>query len=381
MSDISKTATTPLRLAFIGGATTSAVGYTHFTASRLDGTYHLVAGCFSRKDALNRQSAITYGVPADRTYRNWKQLLCEERDRVDAIAVLTPTPIHAEIVIAALEMGYAVICEKALCLTSEECRSIQAAVDRSEGYLAVTFNYSGYPMVRELRHMIREGRLGDIQQVHIEMPQEAYLRRGVNPQDWRRQDHVIPTVSLDLGVHVHHLMDFVTSGTRPIELTGDQSSYGKFPDLIDNVYCLARYQNEMRMQAWWGKTALGYRNGLRIRVFGSQAGAEWVQTDPETLRISDSDGRILILDRSAGDCAVASEPRYNRFKSGHPSGFIEAFANLYSDLAEDIQRHKEGLKASTPFVFGSRHALDGMIFLEATHQAGLKKTWVSVRNR
>jgi len=357
------------------------VGYTHFTASRLDGNYELVAGCFSRDETLNRQSATTYGVCTDRTYSDWRQLIRQERDRVDAIAVLTPTPIHGEIVIAALELGYAVICEKALCLSSQECRHIQGAVDRNHGYLAVTFNYSGYPMVRELRHMIREGCLGTVQQVHIEMPQEAYLRRGTDPQDWRRKDRTVPTVSLDLGVHVHHLVDFITSAPRPIELTGDQASYGEFPDLIDNVYCLARYEGGMQMQAWWGKTALGYRNGLRIRVFGSQASAEWVQTDPETLRISDTDGVVRIFDRSTSNCTLACLPRYSRFKAGHPSGFIEAFANLYSDFAEDIQRHKEGLSASNPFVFGARHALDGMIFLEATHQAGLERTWISVNNR
>ena len=381
MSDLPKVPATPVRLAFIGGATTSAVGYAHFTASRLDGNYQLVAGCFSRDDTLNRKSATTYGVCASRTHSDWEQLLRQERGRVDAIVVLAPTPAHANIVILALEMGYAVICEKALCLSSEECRRIQAAVDRSQGYLAVTFNYSGFPMVRELRHMILEGRLGIIQQVHIEMPQEAYLRRGANPQDWRRQDYALPTVSLDLGVHVHHLVDFITSEPRPTELTGDQASYGKFPGLIDNVYCLARYEGGMQMQAWWGKTALGYRNGLRIRVFGSEASAEWVQTKPETLRISDSDGVIQVVDRSTSSCTVACRPRYSRFKAGHPSGFIEAFANLYSDIAEDIQRHNEGLRPSNPYVFGSRQALDGMIFLEATHQAGLGRTWISLKKR
>ena len=131
-------------------------------------------------------------------------------------------------------------------------------------------------MVRELQRMIREGRLGKIQQIQIEMPQECFLRLGANPQDWRRVDYAVPTVSLDLGVHVHHLVDFLTGGYKPQRLVGDQSSYGQFGGLIDNVYCLAHYERDIRVNAWWGKTALGLRNGLQIRVFGDSASAEWM---------------------------------------------------------------------------------------------------------
>ena len=169
-------ASTPLsqfRIGFIGGALNSAVGYTHFNASRLDGHFKVEAGCFSRKTDQNEQTALTYGVPPERVYSTWQSLLEKERATLDAIVILTPTPSHAEIVIAALEAGYPVICEKALGVSSEECRAINHAVKMQNGFLAVTYNYSGYPMVRELRRMIAEGRLGKIPQIHIEMPQEG----------------------------------------------------------------------------------------------------------------------------------------------------------------------------------------------------------------
>lgn len=371
----------PLRIAFIGGATTSAVGYTHFTASRLDGICQLVAGSFSRDEHANWQSALIYGVPAEHNYLDWRELLRKEKGHVDAIVVLTPTPSHKEIVISALKAGYAVVCEKALCISSEECKCIQEALNQTKGYLAVTFNYSGYPMVRELRHMIHAGHLGDLQQIHIEMPQETYLRRGANPQPWRRQDHTVPTVSLDLGVHVHHLIDFITSGAQPLEIAGDEVSYGKFTDITDNAYCLAQYEKKIRVQAWWGKTALGYRNGLRIRAFGSHASAEWLQTDSEALLVAHNNGKIQILDRSVEECSIASKPRYNRFKPGHPSGFIEAFANLYSDIADDIREHKAGRTPKNPFVLGIKHAHEGMVFLEAAHQASVEKKWISIKSK
>jgi len=369
---------TPLRLAFIGGSLASAVGYTHFNASRLDGHFRLEAGCFSRHADDNLNTAQTYGVSPERTYTDWRELLDNEHEHLDALVILTPTPSHAKIAIAALDAGYPVICEKALSTSSHECHDIQAAVERNRGYLAVTFNYSGYPMVRELRRMIREGKLGEIQQIHVEMPQEGYLRKDANPQDWRRHDYAVPTVSLDLGVHVHHLVDFLTDGLRPLEVMGEQCGYGAFPELIDNVYCLARYQKNLRVQAWWGKTALGYRNGLRVRVFGSEASAEWHQMEPESLHLADNEGGRFTLDRASKDALLAREVRYNRFKAGHPSGFIEAFANLYVDLADDIRRYQRSEIERSPFIYGAPHARDGLEWIETIAQAAQVRCWTSL---
>ncbi|OGT10158.1 MAG: oxidoreductase [Gallionellales bacterium RIFCSPLOWO2_12_FULL_59_22] len=368
----------PLRIAFIGGALNSAVGHTHFNASRLDGHFRVEAGCFSRHIEQNELTARTYGVAPDRTYKNWQELLNREHARLDAIVILTPTPSHAEIAIAALNADYPVICEKALGVSSEECRSIDRAIKNNGGYLAVTYNYSGYPMVRELQRMIREGRLGKIQQIHIEMPQEGYLRLGANPQEWRRNDYGVPTVSLDLGVHVHHLVDFLTGGNKPQRVVGDQSSYGQFSGLVDNVYCLAQYQDDLRVQAWWGKTALGLRNGLRVRVFGNRASAEWYQMQPEDLRWADNDGHCYVLDRGSGEAKTAQEPRYNRFKVGHPSGFIEAFANLYADIAEEIRSLKLNSLIRNNYVYHANHAKEGLEVMEKINLSTVEKEWLSL---
>jgi len=369
---------TALRLAFIGGSINSAVGYTHFNASRLDGHFRLEAGCFSRNKDINRRTAEIYGVPFERCYEDWRTLLQEERGSTDAVVILTPTPNHYDVVISAIDSGYPVICEKALATSSRECRDIRAAVDHNRGYLAVTYNYSGYPMVRELRQMISSGKMGMLQQIHIEMPQEGFLRKDANPQDWRRHDYAVPTISLDLGVHVHHLLHFLTCGLRPVTVVGEQCTYGAFDEIIDNVYCLARYEQDLRVQAWWGKTALGYRNGLRVRVFGSEASAEWLQMQPEFLHFADNEGACSIIDRASSNAVLAREVRYNRFKAGHPSGFIEAFANLYVDLAEDVRHFQEGTKKENPFVFGAPHAEEGLAFLEAVSQSSRQNNWITL---
>lgn len=367
----------PLKVAFIGGALNSAVGYTHFNASRLDGHFKVEAGCFSRHAEQNENSARTYGVQPERSYADWQSLLKGEKGAIDAVVILTPTPSHAEIAIAAIEAGYPVICEKALGTSSTECSQIADAVKAYNGYLAVTYNYSGYPMVRELKSMMSEGRFGRLQQIQIEMPQEGFLRVNVNPQAWRRKDYAVPTVSLDLGVHVHHLVDFLSGGLKPLSLVGEQASYGQLPGIIDNVYCIARYEQDLRVQAWWGKTALGHRNGLRVRVYGEKASAEWYQMDPEVLRWADNDGHHYLLDRGSGEAKTAQEPRYNRFKAGHPSGFIEAFANLYADFAEEVRGVTEGKKIQNPYVYGAAHSFEGMQMMEAIAASAKSQSWFS----
>ena len=368
----------PLRVAFIGGALNSAVGYTHFNASRLDGHFRVEGGCFSRHMEHNELSAHTYGVMPARTYDNWQTLLERERSKLDAIVILTPTPTHADIVLAALEAGYPVICEKSLGVSSDECCQINTSVKKRGGFLAVTYNYSGYPMVRELRRMIMEGRLGTVQQIHIEMPQEGYLRDGANPQEWRKRDYAVPTVSLDLGVHVHHLVDFITGGKKPLRVFGDQSSYGQFQGVIDNVYCLAQYEDDIKVQSWWGKTALGYRNGLRIRAFGSISSAEWYQMVPEDLHFSDNAGHHFILDRGSSEATTAQESRYNRFKAGHPSGFVEAFSNLYADIAESLRAYLIGKPLINDFVHDAVISKEGLYFLECISNSAVTGECINI---
>ncbi|MCS5693736.1 Gfo/Idh/MocA family oxidoreductase [Cyanobium sp. FGCU-6] len=140
----------PLRIGFIGGGLNSAVGYTHYTSSHLDGLFRLEAGCFSRDAAINHATAELYAVHPSRTYATWRKMVEAEGGRLDAVVVLTPTPSHAEIVSALLEVGFLVICEKALATSVAECTAIEGSLAEHQGFLAVTYNYSGYPMFREL---------------------------------------------------------------------------------------------------------------------------------------------------------------------------------------------------------------------------------------
>lgn len=371
----------PFRLAFVGGAANSAAGYAHFVAARMDGLWNLEAGAFSRDPATNLSAADTYGVSAARTYAGLSELLANEKDDIDAVVLLTPTPDHQAMTLQCLGSGMPVICEKALAMTSAQAREIEELRRQKNGFLAVIYNYSGYPMIRELRRMIRDGVLGEILHFQAEMPQEGFLRTDDQgnkpvPQDWRQADGPVPTLHLDLAVHLHELIYYLTA-LRPVEVVADQASRGWFP-VVDNVSALARYTGGTQGQFWFSKCALGHRNGLRLRIYGSKASAEWFQLNPEELLVSYADGRRQIVDR-ASNATVAASARYTRFKAGHPAGFTEALANLYVDIHQALAGFKATGTQVSEEVFGADLAVEGLEFLEAMVRSCGSDRWEAVR--
>lgn len=363
-----RSASRKLHLGFIGGGLNSAVGYTHFAATRLDGLFELVAGSFSRHHDVNQETAQRFGVDQDRCYWSTTDMLSAEAGRLDAICILTPTPNHAEVITAVLKAGFNVICEKAMVTSTAEAGEVLAAVEASGRQLFVTFNYSGYPMVREAKAIIASGQLGAVQQVYCEMPSEGFSRVEANPQDWRRQDYEIPCVSLDLGVHVHQMVDYLLGGRCCDNFTSWEASFGRVPEVIDTVSMTGVYQGPILVNLMWGKAALGTTNGLKFRIFAEQGSLEWSQCDPEFLQISDSKGVTRVLERGQQHLKIANAGRYNRFKAGHPAGFIEAFANIYADFHAAL----EGSDTSASDSFGVHVATSGLELLSQIHLASVR---------
>ncbi len=373
----------PLPLGFIGGALDSAVGYAHFAACKMDKQFSLVAGCLSVDAAMNRDSAEVYGLDPERMYDSWQEMIEAEAGKLAAVVVLTPTPSHHEIVTACINAGFPVISEKALATNSADAAAIVNTCERASGFLAVTYNYSGYPMVREFRHLIEQDVLGDILHFQVEMPQEGFIRVDAQgnkpvPQAWRLADGSIPTIHLDLATHLHHLVYYLTR-EKAVEVIANQQSYGWFSDIRDNVDCMCEYTNGLRGHAWFSKSALGYRNGLRLRIFGSEAAVEWMQMNPEELTISFKDGRRQILDRADADMEISPMPRYNRFKAGHPAGFVEAFANLYVDIADCLNQYRENGAWESEEVFSGSLALEGLQMFEAMVRSTISRKWEAIQ--
>lgn len=374
--------TSPLKLAFIGGGNNSAVGYVHFAATQLDNRFQVQAGAFSRTKEHNFATASRWGIAKEQVYDCWKELIDKEKVSVDAFVVLTPTPDHLEVLTYLLKSNVPIICEKALVSDPSEIDTLETLYDPTQHFLAVTYNYSGYAMVRELKHLIKQNKLGQIQKIHLEMPQEGFRRppdiagQSASPQAWRLRDGDIPTICLDLGVHLHHLSSYLLE-IEPHSTVAEFSNHSQYPDLVDDIFMMLKYPNDIKGSMWMSKTAIGHRNGLKIRVYGDQGSACWYQLNPDELELNFNDGRRETLDR-AGQCEYAHQFRYNRMKPGHPTGFVEAFANLYADIHEELSLFIDGKRAKSEYVFGLEQAKAGLKLFKAAKTSANSHQWQSI---
>lgn len=331
----------PLQVAMIGGGIDSGIGRVHQIAMRMDGRYQLVAGCFSRDSNTNQQTALEYGVAAERAYPSDLALIESEYQNLDAVVIATPMRAHASQISLALDRNLRVISDKPLVDRVTDFDDIAMRERKDDHEIYCIFNYTGYPAVREMKRRIENGEIGDVFKIMAEMPQDSYLRlknqeRLNSIQNWRLHDGEISCLTLDLFVHLHSLVSFTCGKKARTVNAWSRSISGVVANLIDEVDAIVHYEEDLVVNAWYGKAALGYRNGLRIRVLGSKGSLEWHQEDPEKLISADSHGNRLISDRISTGSIITAEPRYQRFKAGHPAGFIEAFANYYFDIAEVI---------------------------------------------
>lgn len=374
----------PLRLAFFGGGLSSAVGYVHRTASQLDGRWVVAGGCFSRDVGRSLATAEAWGVPRGGVCTDLDDVVQRvKRGEFDAVAVLTPTPEHIFALEGLLDARVPIVCEKALTSSDSESGRVIELQRSTRTFLATTLNYTGYPMVRELRERIRRGDLGRIHRIDVRMPQETFLpprHSGTGAvQDWRRRDYGLPTISLDLGVHVVEMTRFLSSSPI-VEVTATADSFGDL-EVTDEVQALVRFGDGAIGSLWFSKAALGNRNGLAVEIFGDEASAAWVQETPDSFVLRRRDRTVQVIDRGSPDLVEAGKPRYVRFKAGHPTGFIEAFANLYMDIADALAStsgSEEGHRVRNEFVADASATHYGMMVLAAMGRSSREHRWISV---
>ena len=374
------------RLVFLGGGINSAVGKVHLMASQLDLEFEVVGGCFSRNPTINRETGLAWGIASEYLYYEFEELLTACDPNTDIVAILTPTPEHFSAIKIAISKGFSVITEKAMASNASEASQLHELSIAKKVPIYCIYNYTGYPMVREARRMIEDGMLGRVSHARFEMPQEGYVRVSEDnifsqPQDWRMSDQKIPTISLDLGIHIHQLIDFLIPAP-PLNIQASESSGNGFLNVVDNVFASVRCADGTDISCWYSKCSAGFRNGLSFSIFGDLGSLSWIQSDPEHLVYSDNMGGRQILDRASSASKVASQSRYSRFKAGHPAGFIEAFANQYVDISQVIGSIGSGehLLASSPYVFGPQTAVNGLLFLEALHESAKMNQAIAIKS-
>jgi predicted dehydrogenase len=377
-----------LRLGMVGGGQGAFIGAVHRIAARLDDRYELVAGAFSSDPDRARASAAELHVAPDRAYGSWQEMAARETarpDGVEVVAIVTPNHMHAEPAIAFLESGIHVICEKPLCHTLEAAAELERAARASRALLALMHNYTGYPMVRQAREMVAEGAIGDVRVVQAEYPQEWLTtpleETGQKQAAWRTdpvRSGAAGSVG-DIGTHAFNLAEFV-SGLRVESLAAELTAFVPGRRLDDNAHMLLRFAGGARGMLWCSQVAPGNENALRLRVYGARGGLEWAQEQLNTL-LHAPFGEAPRTIRRGGTGASPAAAHATRIPSGHPEGYLEAFAQLYRDFAEQVVAAREGRAADADcrLVPGIDEGMRGMRFICAavvSSQAGA--AWVAL---
>lgn len=360
-----------LRLGMVGGGQGAFIGAVHRIAARLDGQWDLVAGALSSDPARARASAADLGIAPDRAYADWAQMAQAESarpDGIDAVAIVTPNHLHAGPAVAFLRAGIAVICDKTLAATAEQARAIAEAVAASGQPFVLTHTYAGYPLIRQARAMVAAGVLGQVRLVQVEYAQGwlATDTRG-KQADWRTDPAQAGAGAIgDIGTHAFHLAGHV-SGLQVAELAADLSSMVPGRAVDDDARILLRFHGGARGMLWASQVAIGHENGLRLRVYGTEGSLDWHQENPNILIHDTRDQPRRILTRGGAGTQVPT-----RTPSGHPEGYLEAFATLYAEAAALIR----GTPTDLP---GLSDGLAGMRFIAACQASNRANAgWVSL---
>ena len=351
----------------VGGGPGAGIAETHRTAMRLDDKCVLVAGVFSRDREKSLAAARQLRIGLDRVYPDYGAMAevesRRENDKIDATVIVTRTDSHYEIAKKFLESGIHVICDKPLCLALAEAKELKRLAEEKELILCLTHNYSGYAMVRHAARMVRNGDLGKVcvvQAEHASGWAAKLLEKQGHPQAAWRTDPVLSgdsSVLFDLGTHAHQLARFVT-GLEVTEVAAEMSQIVAGRAIKDNANLLLRFSNGARGALWASMAAIGNEHGLRIRVYGDRGSLEWHHEDPCHLRYYPIDAPPQILAQGA-DWLSSEARRWTRVGLGHPEGFFESFANLYTEVAEAIVAKSEG-KPYTKAELGFPDAIDGI---------------------
>lgn len=339
-----------VRLGIVGGGQGSNIGETHRYAARIDDRYALLTGVFASDAGRSRDFAATLGIAPERCYGSWQEMAKQEAQREDGIEVvslMTPNNSHYAIARAFVEQGIDVICDKPLTNEIGQALALMRLVRQSSLIFAVTYCYSGYPMVRQARAMIGNRELGEIRLVQVEhasgWASTLLEAQGHKQAVWRTTPEIAGKSSVvgDLGTHAHHLARFIT-GLEISEVSAELSSIVPGRQVDDNAHIKLRFNNGAKGMMWASMVATGHLHGLRIRVYGEKASLEWVQEQPDTLLLRSIDGHQHILSRGF-DWLSPSARRASRLWPGHPEGYLEAFTNLYSDIADAILARHDGV--------------------------------------
>ena len=371
-----------IRLGMVGGGKDAFIGGVHRIAARMDDRFELVAGALSSTPEKSRESGEALGLA--RIYDDFRQMAQREarrKDGIEAVSIVTPNHVHYAAAREFLKRGIHVICDKPLTSTLADAKKLVKAAEESDALFILTHNYTGYPMVRHAREMVASGQLGPIRVVQVEYPQDwLSVEQDFKQANWRTDpaQSGVGGSTGDIGTHAFNLACFVT-GLRVDSLAADIQAFVPGRQVDDNAHVLLRFDGGARGMLWSSQVAPGNENALRLRVYGEKGGLEWAQEDPNYLWYTPfGEPKRLITRNGAGAGEAAG--RVSRVPAGHPEGYLEGFANIYTEAAEAIIAARSGKPVPEAVVYPTvQDGLLGVQFVSACVKSSARNAaWVKL---
>ena len=362
----------PIRMGMLGGGEGAFIGAVHRHAAGLDGNYQLVCGAFSRNEENNTRTASALNVSTSRTYGSWQTMLEEEaklpeQQRMQVVVIVTPNHLHVPISLAAIKAGFHVFCEKPAGVSFAEVKELQDVIHASESLYGLAHTYLGYPMVWQARHLVESGKLGKIRKVYVEYPQ-GWLSGEEETHNKQAQWRTDPAISGatgamgDIGTHAFGLVEFVLNDSVT-SLCGELNTHVEGRRLDDDGAALIKTKKGASGVLIASQVCAGEENALKIRVYGDKGGLEWRQMEPNSVIYRPVDAPYQVFRAGQGQVGLCDAASARcRVPAGHPEGYLEAMANLYTDFAKAVRANQKGKADGVP---GINSGIRGMVFIDA----------------
>jgi len=364
-----------VRMGMIGGGRGAFIGAVHRMSAAIDQQVELVCGAFSSTPEKSKASGEDFYLPAERCYANYEEMMEKENalpedQRMDFVAIVTPNHVHFPAAKAALEAGFHVLSDKPATLNLEEAVELKKVIEKSGQIYGLTHNYTGYPMIKQAKHMIANGELGEIRKIVVEYPQGWFATKiedtGQKQAAWRTDPAKSGAAGCigDIGTHAENLAEYV-SGLEIKELAADLTIFVEGRGLDDDGNILLRFTNGAKGVLHASQICVGQENNLNIRIWGSKGGIEWKQSDANTLIFSQLEGPAQIYRTGGGDYLYEASQNAARTPAGHPEGYLEAFGNVYTAFTNHIQDRITGNEKDSYDYPSIEDGIRGMAFINA----------------
>ena len=376
--------TNKLSLGIVGGGPKSWIGHVHRISARFDDKYDIVAGVFSRNSKLSINFGKTLGISKDRCYSNFKEMALKESKRNDGIqvvSIMTPPSSHQIIAEKFIEKNINIISDKPFAGNLDQAKKLYKKIKSNKKIkYALTHNYSAYPMVREAKVLIEKGKIGKIEYVNVEYIQDwsdgtkINVRNAKKKLKWKIDNKIVGASAVlnEIGTHAYHLATYI-SGLKGEKIFADIKQISKKIKMDDNAQVMINFTNGAKGMFWTSVMAKGGVYGLRIRVFGSKGSIEWVQNDPNYLKLNPDRGAARYLERGFHNAELSK--KFSRIKFGHPEGYLDAFANIYREFADSLKNKSK----KRYFYPNEDEGLETAKFINACKVSSKNKRWVKIK--